>query len=106
MSQRIFPCKETKLVFLPNLFPAKFSKQAYNFAGGLHLMDQELLFRPNQVDKRHHLYKHLAASLTFTFFGGRVREADWSDSWLLLAIRERIGDRFTKSKCGALLYRY
>ena len=26
--------------------------------------------------------------------------------WLLVAIRERVGERFTKSKCGALLYRY
>lgn len=94
------------MAFLPNLFPAKFPKQSFNFAGGLHLLDQELLFKPNQIDKRHHLYKHLATSLTFAFFGGKVREASWSDNWLFVAIRERIGDRFTKSKCGALLYRY
>ena len=42
----------------------------------------------------------------FTFFGAKVREAQWSDLWLLVAIRERVGDRFAKSKCGALLYRY
>ena len=106
MSQRTFPCKETKLIFLPNLFPAKFPKQSFDFAGGLHLMDQELLFKANQIDKRHHLYKHLAGCMAFTFFGGRVREENWSDTWLLVAIRERIGDRFVKSKCGALLYRY
>ena len=106
MSQRHFPEAETKIVFLPNLFPAKFPKQSINFAGGLHLLDQELLFRQNQIDKRHHLYKHLASSLTFAFFGGRVREEEWSDTWLLVGIRERVGDRFTKSKCGAYLYRY
>ena len=104
--QRHFPTRETKVVFLPNLFPAKFPKQSYNFAGGLHILDQELLFRPNQIDKRHHLYKHLSSSLAYAFFGGKVREAEYADSWLLVAIRERIGDRFTKSKCGALMYRY
>lgn len=44
--------------------------------------------------------------MAFAFFGGKVREAEWSDAWLLVGIRERIGDRFVKSKCGALLYRY
>jgi len=29
-----------------------------------------------------------------------------SDSWLLVAIRERVGDRYKKKKCGTLLYRY
>lgn len=29
-----------------------------------------------------------------------------SDNWLLVAIRERIGDRFKKKRCGTLLYRY
>ena len=106
MGQKHFPAKETKVIFLPNLFPAKFPKQSYDFAGGLHLLDQELLYKPNQIDKRHHLYKHFATSLMFTFFGAKVREAHWSDLWLLVAIRERVGDRFAKSKCGALLYRY
>ena len=69
-------------------------------------MDQELLFRANQIDKRHHLYRHLVQALAFAFFGGRAREATWSDSWLFVAIRQRIGDRFTKSKCGALFHRY
>ena len=48
----------------------------------------------------------MAGSLFFAFFGAKVREADWSDPWLLVGIRELIGDRFTKSKCGAFLYRY
>ena len=106
MGTKQFPCASTNLVFLPNLFPAKFPKQSYNFAGGLHLLDQELLFKANQIDKRHHIYKHLAGSLFFAFFGGKVREADWSDTWLLVGIRELIGDRFTKSKCGGVLARY
>jgi len=29
-----------------------------------------------------------------------------SDLWLITAIRERLGDRFKKKKCGTLLYRY
>ena len=106
MKQKQFPARNTKLVFLPNLFAAKFPKQSYNFAGGLHLLDQELLFKPNQIDKRHHIYKHLAGSLFFAFFGAKVREQSWSDTWLLVAIRERIGDRFRKTKCGAFIYRY
>ncbi len=52
------------------------------------------------------MYKHLSSSLAYAFFGAKVREAEFSDSWLLVAIRERVGDRFTKSKCGALMYRY
>ena len=37
--QQPYPCRETQLVFLPNLFPAKFPKQSLNFAGGLHVLD-------------------------------------------------------------------
>ena len=44
--------------------------------------------------------------MTFAYFGSRVREQCPSDLWLLVAVRERIGDRFKKKKCGALLYRY
>jgi len=35
-----------------------------------------------------------------------VRERLPSDAWLIVAIRERIGDRFKKRRCGTLLYRY
>jgi hypothetical protein len=65
-----------------------------------------LLFKPNQIDKRHHIYKHLATALTFDYFGNVVREGLPSDTWLLVAIRERLGDRFKKKRCGTLLYRY
>lgn len=44
--------------------------------------------------------------MTFDFFGSRVREAKPSDLWLMVAIRERIGDRMKKKKCGMLLYKY
>ena len=47
LGQRQFPTRESKFVFLPNLFPAKFPKQTFNFAGGLHLLDQELLYKAN-----------------------------------------------------------
>ena len=77
-----------------------------SFGGGLHILDQEILFRPNQVDKRHHLYKHIAGALTFDYFGYIVREQTSGDAWLLESVRQRIGDRFKKKKCGSLLYRY
>ena len=61
---------------------------------------------PPTVDKRHHTYKQITSALTFAYFGNRIREMSASDLWLLVAVRERIGDRFKKKKCGALLYRY
>ena len=91
---------------MPNLFPHKHSQQSLNFAGGLHILDQELLFRPNQLDKRHHAYKHITSALTYDFFGNVVKEGLPSDAWLIVAIRERFGDRFKKKRCGTLLYRY
>jgi hypothetical protein len=62
--------------------------------------------RPNQIDKRHHLYKHLAIAVAYDFFGSKVREAKPEDLWLMTAIRERIGDRMKKKKCGMLLHKY
>ena len=91
---------------MPNLFPLKNAQQSLNFADGLHILDQDILFRPNQIDKRHHAYKHLTSALTFDFYGSMVREMYPSDLWLIVAIRERLGDRFKKRKCGALLYKY
>ena len=44
--------------------------------------------------------------MAYDFFGFRVREATPSDNWLLVAVRERIGDRFKRLKCGSLLCRY
>jgi hypothetical protein len=101
-----YPCKETQLVFVPNLFPHKHAQLSLNFAGGLHILDQDILFKPTQIDKRHHTYKHLTSALTFDYFGNMVRERLPSDAWLIVAIRERLGDRFKKRRCGTLLYRY
>lgn len=93
-------------MFVPNLFPHKHAQQALNFAGGLHILDQDLLFKAGQIDKRHHIYKHLTTALSFAYFGNNVRESLPSDNWLLVAIRERLGDRYKKKRCGTLLYRY
>jgi hypothetical protein len=60
----------------------------------------------NQIDKRYNFYKQVAGALTFDFFGSRVRPAKPSYSWLLAAVRERIGDRMKKKKCGMLLHKY
>lgn len=48
----------------------------------------------------------MASALTFDYFGSRVTEDRPSDHWLFMGVRERIGDRFKKKKCGTLLYRY
>ena len=69
-------------------------------------MDQELIFKPNQIDKRHHLYKHLTSALAYAFFGSLISEEKPSDKWLQISIRERLGDRFTRHRCGTLLSRY
>jgi hypothetical protein len=84
----------------------KFPNQCISFPEGLHIIDEQILVRPNQIDKRHHLYKHLASAVTFDFFGSKVREAKPEDLWLITAIRERIGDRMKKKKCGMLLHKY
>lgn len=34
-----YPCRETQLVFVPNLFPHKHAQLSLNFAGGLHILD-------------------------------------------------------------------
>jgi hypothetical protein len=52
-----YPCKQTRFMFVPNLMPLKFPKQSISFGEGLHLLDEQLLVRPNQIDKRHHFYK-------------------------------------------------
>ena len=52
------------------------------------------------------MYKHLAIAVAYDFFGSKVREAKPEDLWLMTAIRERIGDRMKKKKCGMLLHKY
>jgi hypothetical protein len=42
-----WPTPHAKMVFLPNLFPGKDLKQSFDFAGGLHIFDQFILFKRN-----------------------------------------------------------
>lgn len=44
--------------------------------------------------------------MAFDFFGGRVYEETPDDHWLLVGIRESIGNHFKIMKFGMLLYRY
>ena len=101
-----YPFRSLKLVFLPNLFLKDSRKQSLDYFGGLHLLDEELLFPRNLQEGRHRAFKHLACAIAFDYFGGRVYEESPDDLWLLLGIRESIGNHFKILKCGVLLYRY
>ena len=78
-----FPFESLKLVFVPNLFLKKSRKQSVDFTGGLHILDEELLFPKTQQEGRHRTYKYLACSLAYDFFGAKVYEDNPSDFWLL-----------------------
>jgi hypothetical protein len=91
---------------VPNLFLSKSRKQSLDFTGGLHILDEELLFIRGQQEGRHRTYKYLSSSLAFDFFGGRVYEETPDDHWLLVGIRESIGNHFKILKFGTLLHRY
>lgn len=101
-----YPCYSTKLVFVPNLFISKARKQSLDFAGGLHIFDEELLFRKNQLENRYSTYKNIAMSISFDYFGNKVYEESADDQFLIVGIRESIGNHFKILKCGVLLYRY
>lgn len=60
----------------------------------------------NVIEKRHKIYKILGTSLAYDFFGSQVWEESIDDAWLITSLRERIGDRFKRLKCGQHLYRY
>jgi hypothetical protein len=68
---------------VPNLFLKNCRKQSIDFSGGVHILDEELLFSKNQQEARHKTYKYLASSLAFDFFGGQVYESSPEDFWLL-----------------------
>ena len=55
---------------------------------------------------RHRTYKSLTSALAFDFFGGRVYEENPEDHWLLVGIRESIGNHIKIIKFGMYLYRY
>lgn len=101
-----YPFASLKLVFVPNLFLKSSRKQSLDFGGGLHILDEELLFQKTQQEDRHRTYKYLSASLAFDFFGGQVYEETPEDYWLLVGIRESIGNHFKITRFGMWLYRY
>ncbi len=70
------------------------------------MLDEELLFQKTQLEGRHRTCKYLSASLAFDFFGGQVYEESPEDQWLLIGIRESIGNHFKIAKFGMWLYRY
>lgn len=88
------------MVFLPNLFTSKQIKQQINFSNCIHIFDEEILLPRNVIEKRHKIYKILATSLAYDYFGNMVWEESEEDAWLITSLRERIGDRNKRLKCG------
>lgn len=95
-----------KMLFVPNLFLRKQEKQSLNFANCLHIFDENVLLPRNVIEKRHHIYKTLATSLSYDYFGNQVWEETSEDAWLVTGLRERIGDYYKMQKCGKQFYRY
>lgn len=95
-----------KILFLPNLFRSKQPKQSIDFTDNIHIFDEQTLFPRNAIEKRHRIYKIMATSLAYDYFGNQVWEESQEDAWLIVSLRERIGDRFKRLKCGQNLYRY
>ena len=48
----------------------------------------------------------MTSSLAYDYFGGKAIEESSDDYWLLLGIRESLGNHYKITKCGILLYRY
>jgi hypothetical protein len=94
------------LIFVPNLFLKDSRKQSIDFIGGVHILDEEILFPYKLLEGRYRTHKTLASAITFDYFGGKVYEETPEDFWLLQGIRESIGNQFKINKCGILLYRY
>lgn len=101
-----YPCSSNKIVFVPNLFPCQSRKHSIDFAGGLHILDEEILFQRNVLENRYKTYKYLTTSLAFDYFGGKAIEETSIDFWLILGIRESLGNHIKVQRCGVLLYRY
>lgn len=95
-----------KLVFVPNLFLRKDIRQSLSFANCLHVFDEEVLLPRNVIEKRYKIYKIMATCLSYDYFGYQVYEESDEDAWLITSLRERIGDRYKRSKCGSSIYRY
>jgi hypothetical protein len=78
-----YPFNTLKIVFVPNLFTKKSRKQSLDFTGGLHILDEELIFPKKQLEGRHRTYKYIASSLSYDYFGAKVYEESPADFWLL-----------------------
>ena len=72
----------------------------------MHIFDEDVLLPRNVIEKRHKIYKILATCLSYDYFGYQVWEESEEDAWLVASLRERIGDRYKRLKCGQSLYRY
>lgn len=70
---------QLKLVFLPNLFLRKQAKQSLDFATCIHIFDQDVLLPRNVIEKRHKIYKVMATSIAYDYFGNQVWEEKESD---------------------------
>jgi hypothetical protein len=69
-----------KIIFLPNLFISKQAKQSINFSDCIHVFDEEYILLPrNVIEKRHRIYKTLASSLAYDFFGNKIIEEEAID---------------------------
>jgi DNA-binding phage protein len=101
-----YPFRSLKICFVPNLFLKHSRKQSIDFTGGLHIMDEEILFAKTQLEGRNRTYKYLASALAFDYFGGKVFEESPEDTWLLVGVRESIGNHYQITRMGVLLYRY
>ena len=70
------------------------------------MFDENVLLPRNVIEKRHHIFKTLATSLSYDYFGNQVWEDLQQDAWLTTSIRERIGDLYKRNQCGSSFYRY
>ena len=86
-----------KLIFVPNLTTSKSLKQSIDFSNCLHIYDENILLPRNVIEKRHHIFKTIATSLSYDYFGNQVWEEVQQDAWLTTSIRERIGDLYKRS---------
>lgn len=95
-----------KLLFLPNLLLDKSEKQSICFSDGICAFDESIVRSRAIIEKRFKIYKTIATALSHTFFGDLSYEETPEDAWLLTGLRESIGHRFLKAKCGNNFYRY
>jgi hypothetical protein len=81
-------------------------RQSIDFSNCLHIFDDEILLPRSTVEKRHQIYKQLATSISYDYFGNQAWEETTQDAWLVQSINERIGDHYLRLKCGPSFFRY